>query len=158
MRMDTHKSPMRAQRTGMHGLQHTVLLSIDTCNALPGRRSPCEKDHPVGADTRDKIDGFLGKSLPPFIGVTVRLVRAHSEAGIQHQDTTISPRREKTTIVRGRLERRVTLFDSTVNVHQRRRSSGWRTNGECQTMGLVVVVVRVLTDDDSFDCMQRCMA
>lgn len=102
----------------MHGLQHAVLLAVDASNALPGRGSPRQKDHSVGSDPRDEVDGFLSKPLPSFVGVAVRLMRADSESGVQHQDATVSPWCEKTTIVRGRLERRVAFLDTGIDVHQ----------------------------------------
>lgn len=80
------------------------------------------------------------------------------EAGVQHEDTTVCPRSEETSAIRWWLERWVVLLESNVHVLKRGRRRRRGTNGECQSVSLVIVVVGILSDDDDFDIVEGSMA
>lgn len=66
----------------------------------------------------------------------------------------ISPRREQTRVLGWRIEAGVVLFNGCVDVLERRRGGCRWSNGEAQTVGLIVVEIRVLTEDYSLDVVQ----
>ncbi|KAG9991679.1 hypothetical protein KCU98_g199, partial [Aureobasidium melanogenum] len=66
-----------------------------------------------------------------------------------------SPRCEQASFVGRRLERRVFLFQCFVDVLERWRSGGRRSDGEAEAMSLIEVMVRILTEDDCLDGTKR---
>lgn len=83
----------------MDRLQDTVLLSIDPSNALPGRRTPRQKNHTTGPDSGHGVEGLLSEPFPSFPRVAIRLMSANGQAGIEHQNTAFRPRRQEPTFV-----------------------------------------------------------
>lgn len=76
---------------------------------------------------------------------------ADSQTSVQHEHAPLGPGNEQTPIIRGCHEIRVVLFDALVDVYQRGGcASGW-ADGEAEAVGLVVVVVGVLADNDGLD-------
>lgn len=99
----------------------------------------------------NEIDDPLCELFPTSVGVRIGLVGANRQASIQHKNTTVCPLREETSSVRRWLERGVVLLESDVHVLERRRGRSRRSNRECQPVGLVIVVIRVLTHDYNLD-------
>lgn len=138
----------------MDRLQHAVFLAVDAGDALPGRRAPGEEDDTASAHAGHGVQGFLGEALPAFIRVAVGLVGADGQAGVEHEHAALGPRRQQPAFVRRRLEGRVVVLDALVHVGQRRGRGRRRPHGEREPVRLVVVVVRVLADDDGFDFVE----
>lgn len=43
------------------------------------------------------------------------------------------------------------------NVDEGRRGRSWRADGECKTMSLVIIMIRILADDDHLHLVERRM-
>jgi len=114
----------------MHRLQHIVPLSVNARNTFPCRRSPGQKNHTTGAHPRDEINHLLSKPFPTLIRMTVSLMSAHRQAGVEHQDAALGPWYQQPAFVWRCLERRIVVFDLFVDVDKRWGSNGWRTDGE----------------------------
>jgi hypothetical protein len=83
--------------------------------------------------------------------VAVGLVRAHRQAGVDHEHAPLCPGDEKAAVVGGCDEVGVTLFDALVDVDEGGGCAcGW-SDGEAEAVGLVVVVVGVLANYYCFD-------
>lgn len=135
----------------MHRLQNTMLRLINLSHPRPRRFPPRQKDDPVVPNPRDEVNRLLRESLPPFAGVAVGLVRAHRQAGVDHEHAPLCPGGEQAAVVRGRDEVGIALFDALVDVDEGGRCAcGW-ADGEAEAVGLVVVVVGVLADYYRFD-------
>lgn len=85
------------------------------------------------------------------------LMRAYGQASVEHQYTTLSPGYEKATLVCGSLERRIVIMNFVKDVDEGRRGRSWRADGECKAMGLVIIMIRILADDDHLHLVERCM-
>lgn len=131
-----------------------MLLSVDFCHSHSSGVAPCQEHHSVRSHPSNQIDCLLSEFLPSLIGVAIRLMGTDREAGIEHQNTPIGPRSEKTSIIRRYLEVWVVLLDSSVDVDQRWRSSSRRSHRERQAMSLIIIVIRVLANHDYFDSVQ----
>jgi hypothetical protein len=131
-----------------------MLLSVDLCHTHSSGVAPGQEDHSVCSYPSNQIDCLLGKSLPPLIGVAICLMGTDREAGIEHQNTPVGPGSEQSRIIRRYLKVWIALLDSPVDVDQRWRGSSWRSYRERQAMSLIVIVVRVLANDDYLDIVQ----
>jgi len=87
--------------------------------------------------------------------MTVGLVCLDRKAGVQQQHSVIRPWCEQTSILRRRLECWIVLFQGGIYVLEGRWCRSRWTDGKAQPVRLVVVVVRVLAKDDSFDGAER---
>ena len=137
-------------------MKYTVLRLIHFGTPFLRRASPSQKyDAPRPLPSND-IDDLLCELLPTPIRMAVGLVRSYCQAGIEQQDSTISPRRQQATVVWRWLEGvRVFDLEELVHILERWRSSCWRSNREAQAMCLVVIVVRILTEDHHLDVGER---
>jgi hypothetical protein len=70
----------------------------------------------------------------------------------------ICPWCEEPAVLGWRLEVGIVLLEDRVHVLERWRGGGRRADGEAETVGLVVVVVRVLPEDDGFDGVEGCVS
>lgn len=112
----THKSPRRTQRTRMHTLQHTMHGPIHPGHALPRRVSPRQKHHAAHAHFGHGIDDFLGEFLPAVVGVAVGFGRLDCQAGVEHQHAAVRPGGEQASVLGGRAEGGVVVFQRDVHV------------------------------------------
>lgn len=80
---------------------------------------------------------------------------AHRETGVEEQYAPVCPGRQEAALVGRRSEAWVVACETYVHVFERRRSWCGRADGECESMGLVVVVVGILADDDGFHARER---
>jgi hypothetical protein len=85
-------------------------------------------------------------------------VRADREAGIEKQDSAIGPRCEETTFVWWCGEGGVVVLEGNVDVFETWGSGSWGPDGEGEAMGLIYVVIGILAEDYSFDCVEGCVA
>jgi hypothetical protein len=107
---------MRAQRTGMYGLQNAMLLFVDLGHSGSSRSAPSKENHAVGSNSSDEIDHLLCKLLPALVGMAVGLVGTNGEASVEHQDTTLGPRYEEPSLIGWCLEVRIVDLDSFVDI------------------------------------------
>lgn len=142
----------------MHAPQHQVLRPIDILQPRLRGFAPAQKHHAVPPLLVHGVDDLLRKTLPAFTRVTVRLVRSHGEAGVQQEDAAVCPGSEETAVLGGRSKGWIVLFQGDVDVLEGRGSGGGRTHGEAEAVGLVVVVVGILAEDDGFHGVERCVA
>ncbi|KAG9938629.1 uracil-DNA glycosylase, partial [Aureobasidium melanogenum] len=112
----------------------TVKLEVWSDYSCSVPRSPSQEDNAVGTLLTDNINDFLCEFLPALAGI---------------------PRCEQASFVGRRLERRVFLFQCFVDVLERWRSGGRRSDGEAEAMSLIEVMVRILTEDDCLDGTKR---
>lgn len=84
----------------------------------------------------------------------IGLMSPDSEAGIQHEHTAVRPGCKESSLVGRWLERRIVLLESNVHVLERGGCGSGRSHGEGQSMGLVVVVIGVLADDNNLDVVE----
>jgi hypothetical protein len=138
----------------MHRLQNTMLRLINLSHPRPRRFPPRQKHDSIAPHPRNKVNRLLRELLPSLAGVTVRRVCADSQTSVEHEDALLSPGSEETPVIRGCHEVRVVLFDALVDVDQRGGCAGGWADGEAEAVGLVVVVVGVLADDDGFDSVE----
>ncbi len=132
-------------------------ILVDPGDSLAGWCTPSQENHASRPHFRDNIYDLLGELLPAFIGVAVRLMRSNSQTCVQQQYTTVSPRREKSTILWWWLKCRIVFADRNIDVFQGRRSRRRGTDGEAEAVSLVDVVIGVLAQDDGFDRVERSM-
>ena len=115
------------------------------------RRAPRQKHDAPTPHSDDRVDDFLRELLPAFVAVRVGFVRADRQARVEEQHALLRPRGEEAAVLLGRDERGVVALQGGVHVFQ----TGWGrrgwADGETQAVGLVVVVVRVLAEDDGAD-------
>jgi hypothetical protein len=143
----------------MHALEHQMSRRLlNRQRPLLRRRAPAQKHDAALAHAHDGVDDALGEALPAFVRVAVGLVRLHRQTRVEQQDAAVGPGRQQAAVVRGRLEIWVVLFQTDVDVAQRGGQFGARPDGEAEPVGLVVVVVGVLAQDDDFDGVERCVA
>jgi hypothetical protein len=128
----------------MNTLEDIVFGAVDTCTTLLCRRAPGQEDNTVGALLTDKINDFLCELLPALARMRISLMGADSEACIQQQDATISPRCEQASFVRRRLERGIFLLQCFVDVLEGWRSRGRGSDGEAKAVSLIMVMVWIL--------------
>lgn len=86
--------------------------------------------------------------------MTVRFVGTNCQAGVEEKDAAIGPGCEQTAFVGRWSEGRIVIFEAGVDVFQGRGSRGRGPHGEGEAVGLVVVVVGVLAEDDGFHCVE----
>lgn len=142
----------------MNALQYKMLHAINLLHSLASWCSPCHEDNTPRPLLSNEVDDPLCESFPASIGVRIGLVGANCKASIQHKNTTVCPLREETSSVWRWLERGVVLLESDVHVLERWRGRSRRSNGECQSVGLIIVVIRVLTHDYNLDIAEGSMA
>ena len=141
----THKPPRRAQRAGMHTLQHAMPHPIHLAHPLRRRRPPRQKHDPVRPPPRHDVNHLLRKLLPAAVGVAVGLVRAHRQARVEQQDAAVRPGGQQAAFFGRRFEG-VGVFDleELVDVGEGGGRWGRRADGEAEAVGLVEAVVGVL--------------
>lgn len=154
----TYPASSCAQWAWMDALQHQVLRAVDSSAFLLSRTTPGQKDHTTRSLLGDKIDDLLGEAFPALARMTKGFMSPNGQASVEEQDTAICPRSEESTFVWRCLKCRVILLESDVDVFQRRGRWRWWTNGEAETMGLVVVMIWVLAENDGFDGGEGCMS
>lgn len=143
----------------MHALQHAVPRFIQFGNPLRRRASPCEEYHAVRPFLRHNINDLLRELLPPLIRMTVGLVRSHRQTRIEKQYATVCPRGEQTSFLRRRFEAvRVFFLEKFIDICKGWGRRGGRADGEAKTVSLVWTMVRILAEDDAFNCIERCVA
>ncbi len=141
----------------MHTLQDTMPILVDPGDSLASWRTPSQEDHASRPHFRNSIYDLLGELLPALVGVAVRLVRSNRQTCVQQQHTTISPRREKSTVLWRWLECRIIFADRNIDVFQGWWSRRRGADGEAEAVSLVDVVIGVLAQDDGFDRVERSM-
>ena len=139
-----HETPMSAQRTRMHRLQHQMLTSIDLRTPFLRRRAPGQEHDASPSLLGHDVNNFLREVLPTFVSMAVRFVRADGEAGVEQQDSSIGPRCEEPAVLGWSVEVRVVFLEGGVHVLQAWWSRRRWTDGEAEAVGLVDVVVGVL--------------
>jgi hypothetical protein len=90
--------------------------------------------------------------------VGVGLVCSDCEASVQHEDATVCPGSEETSAVRWWLECGIVLLEGDVHVLEGGWRRSWGTNGEGQSVSLVIIVIGILANDDDFDIAEGSMA
>lgn len=81
-----------------------------------------------------------------------------SQASIQHQDTTLGPGCQKTTLLGRSFKRRIIVLESNIDVGERRGSGRWWSNRKAKAVSLIVIVVWILADNDGLDLVQGSIA
>lgn len=120
--MSTIQKPfMRRQGTWMHTFEHQMLRGVDFLTSLLSGFAPGEENHASCSPLRDFVNHFLRKRLPALFRVAVGFVGSDGQTGVEHEDSTVCPRREQTAVFRGRDERWIVLFECNVHVLQTRR-------------------------------------
>jgi len=142
----------------MHGLEHEVALGVDLLHALAGGGAPGHEDDAACALGGHEVDDALGEAFPAAVGVAVCLVGAHGEAGVEHEHAAVGPGGEEAGVFGGRRKGGVVLLEAGVHVLEGGRGGGWCPDGEGEAVGLVVVVVGVLADDDDLDGVEGGMS
>lgn len=95
-----------------------MLLSVNFCHTGSRGLPPSEENDTTSSHSSYKVNCLLSEPLPPLVGVAVGLMCADSKTGIKHQNTTIRPWYKQTTIVRWRLEARVALLNTLIDVDE----------------------------------------
>lgn len=68
---------------------------------------------------------------------------SNSQAGIQHQNTLLCPRGQKSVL--RRIEVWIVNFQSFVHILERRRGGSGRIHAKSKSMCLIIIVIRVLS-------------
>lgn len=90
--------------------------------------------------------------------MAVRFVGSHRQARVEKENSVVCPWREEAAVLGRFFEGGIISFESDVHVLEGWGSGRWWPDGETESMGLVVVVVGVLTEDYGFDCIEGCMS
>lgn len=94
----------------------------------------------------EDLDDAVGEVLPPDIRVGVRLVSDDRQACVQQQNALLGPGLQ-IPVVRALVPRDIRL-QLGVHVLEARGDGHPGVDGEAESVGLAVVVVRILPDDD----------
>ena len=135
-----------------------MLLGVDSGDALRCRRAPGQEDDAHRPALRHGVDDLLREALPAVARVAVGLVRAHREAGVEQENAAVGPGREQAASAWRRLERGEVGLEAGVDVLEGRWSGCGRPDGKGETVCLIDVVVRVLSEYDYLDVWKRCVA
>jgi hypothetical protein len=146
------------QWTRMNTQQNTMPLLIHLSNPLSRRCTPSQEHNTPRSLRRHNIYDLLRELLPASVRMGIRLMGSNRQAGIEEQDSAIGPRCEKTSFVGWRGEGGIVVFQTLVDVCEGGRCGGWWADGEGKAMGLVYIVVGILAEDYSFDCIERRVA
>ena len=132
-----------------------MLSAVDTLHSDFRGLAPSQEHDASYPLCSHSVNDLLRELLPSFACVRIRLMCAHRQAGVEEQDATVRPWCQKAGVLGWGCERWVVSFEALVNVLQGGWSGrGW-ADGEAKAVCLVVVVVRVLTNDDGFDGWER---
>lgn len=112
----TYESLVRTQWTGMHALQHQMLLLVNALDSLLSRTAPCKKHNSACSSLSHHFNHLLCELLPSFLLVAVGFVRSHSQASVQEQHSIVGPWREQTSILWWWLKLWIFLLQRCVDV------------------------------------------
>ena len=124
---------------------------------LLGGAAPGDEDKALAgalAEADKFADDGGGELFPAVFGVGVGAVGLDGETGVEEEDALAGPGRE--VAVGRREESWVVVLEGLEDVHQGGRDAGAGVlDGEGEAVGLVVVVVGVLADDEDADGAER---
>ena len=106
----------------MHALQNTVPDSINLLHPIGSRRSPSQEHYAIGPLLSNNVNDSLGEFLPAAVGMAAGLVCPDCQAGVQQQNSSISPWSEQSSSIGWRREGVVIFFESLIDVLE----GGWR--------------------------------
>lgn len=95
-----------------------MFLAVDLSHPQTGGLSPSQKHNPMSSNSGNQINDFLCERLPPLVGVAMSLVSTNCETGVEHENTSLSPRCKQTTIVWWWSKVRVVFLEPFINVDQ----------------------------------------
>lgn len=101
--------------------------------------------------TRYDTYGLVGERLPADLGVRAGLVSLHGQNGVEQEHALVAPLLQAATVFGAPLKLGNVVLELDVDVLERRR--GWYSfwHAERQTMSLVIIMVRILTNNDHFN-------
>lgn len=139
------------------GVRLGGLVEAELGDELLGGAAPGDKDKALAgalAEADKFADDGGGELFPAVFGVGVGAVGLDGETGVEEEDALAGPGRE--VAVGWRAESWVVVLEGLEDVHQGGRDAGAGVlDGEGEAVGLVVVVVGVLADDEDADGAER---
>ena len=78
----------------MHRLQNAMLLLVDLRNPQSSRPTPSQEDNAISPDPSNEINDLLRETLPAMFGMAICLVCPNSKTCVEHENTTLRPRRQ----------------------------------------------------------------
>lgn len=143
-----------AQGARVDGFENQVLLRVDLHHALAGRDAPGHEHSAASSAGGDEVNDLLCETFPPPVRMAVGLVGADCQAGVQEQNATVRPGREEAATV-GWWDKRGEIVLET-GVHVPQGTGCWRgwSDGEGESVRLVIIVIRVLAQNDDFDVVE----
>lgn len=88
----------------------------------------------------------------------IGLMCSNCKTRIDEKDSAVCPGRKKTAIIGRWFEIWIIFCKGFEDIFEGGRSRCRSANGETETMGLVEVMIRILTNDYSFDGIEGCMS
>ncbi|MNF58401.1 hypothetical protein D3C84_399530 [compost metagenome] len=128
-----------------------MLGGVDQFLFALGMRAPQQK-HQMRLMLAGQFDDPVGEMLPALARMGVGSGALHSHGGIEHQHPLVGPALQATVAWNVDVQVALELF---IDIQQRRRCRDARLHREAQAMGLARAVIRVLSQDDHFDLVQR---
>jgi hypothetical protein len=132
-------------------LEDDVLRLVDELGLLLGVAAPEDEHDRVGLVV-DLPDDGVGELLPALVLVGIGGVGLHGEHGVDHEHALLGPGDEIPVI--GDLAAHL-VAQFLVHVEERGRRLDAGLDGEAQAVGLVVVVVGVLAEQEHVDLVVR---
>src|SRR6266508_6240720 len=145
------KSAMRRERRRMRTFQHQVLPGVDK-RALFLRVAPPEHEHQALALAVEHFDNGVRELLPTLVLMASSSPGFHGERCIEQEDALLRPV-SKMAVIR-RLDPQI-IFQLDENILQAGRNIHSRPHGKTKAVRLIRSMVRILTEDDHLDFVER---
>lgn len=144
--MIAEKSAMCRQWRRVRRCQHQMPRTVDESPFLDGIRPP-KKEHEVFAFTRQMCDNGIGKCFPTAALMRSGHMGTHRKRCVQQQHALTRPARQVAAL---RYFSTYVTLDFLENIEQRRRKSHSVVHRKAQSVRLIDVMIRVLSQITTF--------
>ncbi len=134
------------------GRRQDQVLRIVQHRLFPLRRSSPEDKHDRAVLTVEHCDRGVRELLPSDPPVGVRLMGAHCQDSVQHENSLLRPLC-KTSVIRDRTAQ--IIMELLINIHERRRDLHSLLHRKAEPVCLPVVVIGILSEDHDLHILQR---
>lgn len=132
-------------------MRKSLLACADDTSLFLGKAPPEEEHHTLALLIRN-FDDLVSKLLPPTFGMGIRLSLLDGKAGIQKENSLLSPTSQVSVFGPFELYLWICL-EILVDVHQGWRRPSWGQDTKAKPVCLVWPMIGVLSD---YDCLYIC--